>query len=413
MLGGMTFVAQSKKKPELARGAKTSIDTTALLKKRTNSPLAISARAERLVGMTKRFIVIMAGGRGERFWPESRTARPKQLLPIVGEKAMLAQTIDRLAGLVSERDVFVITNVEQRDAVLEVCPQLDPEKVIGEPMGRDTAAAVGLATVLVRREDPEASFAMLPADAVIHDAAGLRATLESAFAAAEAEPVLATIGITASFPATGYGYIQQGEALGDYAGRRAYKVKRFVEKPDVATARDYIAEGSYFWNAGMFIWSVPAIVAELEKSTPKLWQALRAIDDGLKAGESIDPLLAEHYPLLEKISVDYAIIEKATNVIMFESGFDWDDVGEWPAVARHYPQDENGNVVRGQAELSEASGNIVYCRDERHLVALLGVQDLIVVKTEDATLVCHKDKAQALKELVKQIGAKEAYKRLM
>ena len=186
----------------------------------------------------------MAGGRGERFWPESRTARPKQLLPIVGEKAMLAQTIDRLADLVSAEDVFVITNAEQREAVLEVCPELDPDKVIGEPVGRDTAAAVGLATVLVRREDPEAIFAMLPADAVIHDVAGLHATLESAFAAAEADPVLATIGITASIPATGYGYIQQGNSLGDSAGQAVYQVKRFVEKPDLATAQSYLDAGT-------------------------------------------------------------------------------------------------------------------------------------------------------------------------
>lgn len=363
--------------------------------------------------MPKRFVVIMAGGRGERFWPESRVARPKQLLPIVGDKAMLAQTIDRLAGLVPAEDVFIITNAEQRAAVLEVCPELDPAKVIGEPMGRDTAAAVALATVLVRREDPQASFAMLPADAVIHDAAGLRATLETAFAAAEAEPVIATIGITATSPATGYGYIQQGTVLGDYAKRPVYKVKRFVEKPDLATAESYLASGDYFWNAGMFIWSVPSIVAELEQSTPTLWQALQAIDQGLAAGQDIDALLAEHYPKLEKISVDYAIIEKAANVVMVESAFDWDDVGEWPAVARHYPADDAGNVVRGHAELSEASDNIVYCRDDDHLVALLGVKDLIVVKTDDATLVCHKDKAQEIKNLVNKIGAKAAYQRLM
>jgi mannose-1-phosphate guanylyltransferase len=363
--------------------------------------------------MPKRFVVIMAGGRGERFWPESRIARPKQLLPIVGDKAMLAQTIDRLAGLVPAEDVFVITNVEQREAVLEVCPELDPAKVIGEPIGRDTAAAVALATVLVRREDSNASFAMLPADAVIHDATGLRATLESAFAVAEAQPVLATIGITASFPAIGYGYIQQADVMGEFAQRPVYTVKRFVEKPDLKTAQGYLASGDYFWNAGMFIWSVPSIVAELEKNTPTLWQALQAIDAGLAAGDDIDSLLATHYPQLEKISIDYAIIEKANNVVMVESGFDWDDVGEWPAVARHYPADEAGNVVRGHAELKNASNNIVYCRDDAHLVALLGVKDLIVVKTEDATLVCHKDKAQEIKELVKAIGAKEAYKRLM
>ena len=362
--------------------------------------------------MSKRYVVIMAGGRGERFWPESRTTRPKQLLPIVGEKAMLAQTIDRLAGLVTVKDVFVITNTEQRDAVLEVCPELDPNKVIGEPVGRDTAAAVGLATVLVRREDSDAVFAMLPADSVIHNTAGLCATLESAFAAAEADPVLATIGITATFPATGYGYIQQGNSSGDYAGQAVYQVKRFVEKPDLATAQNYLDAGDYFWNAGMFIWSVPAIVAELEKSTPSLWQALQAIDQGLEAGQSIDTLLVKYYPKLEKVSVDYAIIEKANNVVMVESGFDWDDVGEWPALSRHYPSDEADNVVRGSAELADASGNIVYSRDDKHLVALLGVQDLIVVRTDDATLVCHKDKAQEIKDLVKKIGAKASYKHL-
>lgn len=363
--------------------------------------------------MANRYIVIMAGGRGERFWPESRLACPKQLLPIVGDKAMLAQTIDRLDGLVSVKDIFVITNAEQRDTVLQVCPELDPAKVIGEPVGRDTAAAVGLATILVKRENPNASFAMLPADAVIHDASGLRSTLETAFAAAAARPVLATIGITASFPATGYGYIQQGASLGDFAGREVFEVRRFVEKPNLETAQGYVDAGDYFWNAGMFVWSVASITAELEKNTPSLWSALQAIDLGLAAGKAIDRLLEAHYPSLEKISVDYAIIEKAANVVMVESGFDWDDVGEWPAVARHYPADDAGNVVRGQVQLQDASDNIVFSRDEDHLVALLGVRDLIVVKTADATLVCHKDKAQEIKELVQAISAKEALKHLV
>ncbi|MDA9317487.1 sugar phosphate nucleotidyltransferase, partial [Puniceicoccaceae bacterium] len=188
---------------------------------------------------------------------------------------------------------------------------------------------------------------------------------------------------------------------------------RFVEKPDLETAQNYIETGNYFWNAGMFIWSVASIVAELKKSTPHLWQSLQAIDQGLKAGNDINALLFEYYPNLEKISVDYAIIEKADNVVMLESGFDWDDVGEWPAVERHYSKDASGNVVRGKAELREAFNSIVYCRDNDHLVALLGVKDLIVVKTEDATLVCHKDKAQEIKELVKQISAKDTLKHLI
>ncbi|CAI8309957.1 MAG: Mannose-1-phosphate guanylyltransferase RfbM [Opitutia bacterium UBA7350] len=355
----------------------------------------------------------MAGGRGERFWPESRLAQPKQLLPIVGEKAMLAQTIERLSGLIAMGDIFVITNAEQRDAVLSVCPELDPEKVIGEPVGRDTAAAVALATVLVRREDSNATFAMLPADAVIHDAAGLRTTLKAAFEAAEADLVLATIGITATHPATGYGYIQQGKVRGEFSGSKVYEVARFIEKPNSATAQGYLKDGGYFWNAGIFIWSVKSIASEFERSTPALWSTLEVINTGLEKGEQLDALLATHYPLLEKISVDYAIIEKAKNVVMLESRFDWDDVGEWPAVARHYPADEDGNVVRGEAHLSNSNGNIVFNRDPNHLVALLGVEDLVVVKTEDATLVCRRDQAQAIKDMVKAIGAEAAYRHLL
>lgn len=363
--------------------------------------------------MSDRYIVIMAGGRGERFWPESRLARPKQLLPIVGDKAMLAQTIERLEGLVPVANIFVITNSEQRAAVLEVCPELDPAKVIGEPVGRDTAAAVGLATILVKQENPSASFAMLPADAVIHDARGFRSTLETAFNAAETNPLLVTVGIKAAYPATGYGYIQQGERIDQIPSGHVFSVKRFVEKPKLEVAQSYLESGDYFWNAGMFVWSVASISAELEKHTPSLWNALQAIDKGLSEGEAIDPLMAAHYPGLEKISIDYAIIEKAGNVAMVESGFDWDDVGEWPAVERHYPIDDRGNVTRGLVNLQQSSGNIVFSRDKDHLIALLGVKDLIVVKTEDATLVCHKEKAQEIKALVRTLGEKEALKHLL
>ena len=355
----------------------------------------------------------MAGGRGERFWPESRLARPKQLLPIVGEKAMLAQTIERLGGIVPVENIFVITNEVQREAVLEVCPELDPDKVIGEPVGRDTAAAVGLATILVKRESADATFAMLPADAVIYDIDGFCSTLEVAFSAAESSPVLATIGIKAKFPATGYGYIQQGEEINQFSGKAVFRVKRFVEKPKLEVAKDYLKSGDYFWNAGMFVWSVAAITAEMEKNTPSLWESLQAIDHGLKQDKAIDLLLEEHYPKLEKISVDYAIIEKAENIVMVESQFDWDDVGEWTALERHYPADDSGNVARGLVHAQDSSDNIVFSRDKDRLVALLGVKDLIVVETKDATLICHKDEAQQIKHLVRTIGEKEALKHLM
>lgn len=363
--------------------------------------------------MSDRYIVIMAGGRGERFWPESRLERPKQLLPIVGDKPMLAQTVERLEGLVPTENIFVITNAVQRKAVLEVCPELDPEKVIGEPVGRDTAAAVGLATILVNRENENAKFAMLPADAVIYDVSGFRSTLAAAFGAAEANTVLVTIGIQAKFPATGYGYIQQGEALGQFSGQTVFRVKRFVEKPKPEVASEYLRSGDYFWNAGMFVWSVTAITAELKKNTPSLWESLQAISRGLEDGVAIDLLLGDYYPKLEKISVDYAIIEKAESIVMVKSGFDWDDVGEWTALDRHYPADESGNVARGMIHVQDSRNNIVFSRDKDRLVTLLGVQDIIVVETKDATLVCHKDKAQEIKNLVRAVGEVEALKHFM
>jgi mannose-1-phosphate guanylyltransferase len=363
--------------------------------------------------MPDRYAVIMAGGCGERFWPESRLALPKQLLPIVGDKPMLTQTVGRLEGLVPIENIFVITNSVQREAVLEVCPELDPEKVIGEPLGRDTAAAVGLATMLVQRENTNAAFAMLPADAVIHDASGFRSTLTTAFSAAEASPVLATVGIKARFPATGYGYIQQGEAVDQFSGNTVFRVKRFVEKPKLEVAKDYLKSGDYFWNAGMFIWSVAAITAEMKKNTPSLWASLQAINDGLDKGIAINRLLEEHYPKLEKISVDYAIIEKAEHIVMVKSRFDWDDVGEWTALERHYSADDSGNVARGTVYLQDSRRNIVFSREKDRLITLLGVQDLIVVETKDATLVCHKDKAQQIKDLVRTLGETEALKHLM
>lgn len=362
--------------------------------------------------MSNRYVVIMAGGRGERFWPESRLARPKQLLPIVGDTPMLAQTVERLGDLVPRGNVFVITNREQCAAVREACPGLDPARIVGEPVGRDTAAAVALATVLVRRADPDGVFAMLPADAVIHDTDGFRAVMEAAFAAAAAEPVLATVGIRPAHPATGYGYIRRGGVHGTHGGREVFAVERFVEKPDLETARGYLEDGGYLWNAGMFIWSSPAIASELERLTPGLWRAMHSIGDGLAAGRDLDELMDEVYPGLEKISIDYAVMEKASRVVVLESAFDWDDVGEWPALARHYPADAEGNVARGEVLFEESSGNIVVSREPGHLVALLGVEDLVVVRTVDATLVCRKDKAQAIKGLVKRLGDDPGWRRL-
>lgn len=354
----------------------------------------------------------MAGGKGERFWPQSRLRRPKHLLPIIGEKPMLVQTLDRLQGLVPPERILIITNAEQADAVREICPQLPAANIIAEPVGRDTAAAVGLATVLVRQRSPEATFAMLPADHVIHDTAGFQAIVAAAFSAAEQEDALVTVGIRPSYAATGYGYIQRGAQAGTAEGRPVYAVQQFKEKPDGATAQTYVDSGSYYWNAGMFFWRVPVIADCFAKLTPELWAALGTISQGLASGQPLANLLQAHYPSLQKISVDYAIMEKAPKVRVIESAFDWDDVGEWPAVARHHEADAQGNVTRGGGLVHSGAGNIVISPGD-HLVALVGVDDLIVVQTPDATLICPKSKAQDIKKLVQELAQQPRWKGLL
>ncbi len=349
-----------------------------------------------------RFIVIMAGGRGERFWPASRLNRPKQLLPIVGKEPLLVQTLARLEGVVPPDRMFILTNCEQREQVLETCPWVPAGQVVGEPVGRDTAPAVALARLLVSRKSPNAAFAMLPADHVIRDITGYQSVLKTAFSIAEQQETLVTIGIQAEYPATGYGYIRKGASLQGEHGHPACSVAEFVEKPDRATAERYLASGQYYWNAGMFVWRADVLHQQLQKHAPGLADGIGRIESALAGGESLDSALETYYPDMEKISIDYALLEHADSVSVVESAFDWDDVGEWPAVARHYPKDDRGNVLDGHSVVESGSNNIVISHGDR-LTAVLGADDLVVVQTEDATLVCPRSRAQEVKKLVARL----------
>lgn len=357
-------------------------------------------------GVNDRYVVIMAGGKGERFWPESRLRRPKQLLPIAGDQPMLVQTIERLPGLVPKENVLVLTNREQIDAVRAVCPDLPPENVVAEPEGRDTAAAVALAALMVKQRSPEACLAMLPADHVIQDHERFRSVLEAAFQAAEQSPVLVTVGIVPTEPATGFGYIQRGEQLAAIGDRPVWRVLRFVEKPDPVTAQAYLDSGDYFWNGGMFVWRVSAVEAAFAAHAPELRASFITMEKALAEGADLEETLATYFPGVMKISVDYAIMEKAENVVTIPADFDWDDVGAWPAAARHMQSIGEGNVSRGRAVVEDGSGNIIVS-DQGHLVAVVGCDDLIVVHTDDATLVCPRSKAQQIKDLVKRLGKEE------
>lgn len=351
--------------------------------------------------MSDRFVVIMAGGRGERFWPQSRNARPKHLLPIVGEKTMLAQTVDRVVGVVPKENVFVLTTQAQLEGCRRACTDLPPANIVAEPMGRDTAAATGLAMLLVKRRNPNATFAMLPADHVIHDQKEYARLLTVAFEAAESAAVLVTLGIKPTEPATGFGYIEAADVWKEFDGRAVYAAKRFVEKPDAATAATYLASGKYYWNAGMFVWQVPVVEAAFKAHAPSLYAGLAELENTGRDGW--DAAVAKLYPTLPKISVDYALMEKSANVVVVPATFDWDDVGAWPAIAKHFPQDAHGNVLRGGAMVEQGANNIVVSA-EGHLTAVIGLNDVVVVHTADATLVCSKEKAQEIKALLKRLA---------
>lgn len=361
--------------------------------------------------MSERYAVIMAGGRGERFWPQSRQERPKHLLPIVGDRPMLTQTVERVTGAVPTSNILVITTEAQLAGVRAACPQLPPANVVAEPVGRDTAAATGLAMLLVQERAPAAAFAMLPADHVIHDVREYQALLGAAFAAAESADVLVTIGIKPDRPETGFGYIQQEGKWSEVAGRAVLKVKRFVEKPDLATAQGYVSSGDYLWNAGMFVWRVPVVEAAFRAHAPDLAESLARMGAAAKKG-GWKSALAAGYPDLKKISVDYALMEKSTNVVVLPATCDWDDVGSWPAIANHFPKDAAGNVLRGTAMVEAGRDNIVVSADG-HLTAVVGASDLVVVHTPDATLVVPRERAQDIKALLKRLGDDPAGRRFL
>lgn len=352
--------------------------------------------------MPERFVVIMAGGRGERFWPQSREATPKHLLPIVGDKPMLAQTVDRVAGVVPRENVFIITTQAQLEGCRGACRDLPAANIVAEPMGRDTAAATGLAMLLVKQRNPSAAFAMLPADHVIKDTTEYAKLLNIAFESAESADVLVTLGIKPTAPETGFGYIQQTGVWRQVGGRDVMAVKRFVEKPDLETAQGYLAAGGYYWNAGMFVWRVPVVEAAFKAHAAELFTGLAKLEAAAKSAGGWALALAEVYPTLKKVSVDYALMEKSSNVVVVPATFDWDDVGAWPALAKHFTPDKDGNVLRGHALVEGGTHNIVVSTDG-HLIGVVGCSDLVVVHTPEATLVCPKDRAQEIKALLERL----------
>ena len=333
------------------------------------------------------FIFILAGGSGERFWPLSRSKTPKHLLRLLSDQTLLETTVRRMEGLVPWERVFVLTNAAQVESIRKELPFLPPENIIAEPEKRDTAPACALAVGYARARDPQAVCALLPADATIHNVKVFQQQLSLGSKVAATRQALVTFAIPPSFPSTGFGYLQLGEAADG-----AHKVVRFVEKPDPSAAETYFRSGEYAWNAGMFMWSAETFLKEAERLVPPLAEFIRDFPAG-------DPTayLAERFGKLPKISVDYAIMEKAGEVLAIKAEYDWDDVGSWTALPAHLGKDGDGNTVRGEVASVGARNNIVMTSGR--LVALCGVEDLIVVETPDSVLVCHREAAQDIKKL--------------
>ena len=346
------------------------------------------------------YAIIMAGGKGERFWPLSTSRRPKQLLALAGGKPLILQAVDRLDGIVPPERVLIVTNESLVAPIREMLGRGSPVGVLGEPVGRDTAAAIAAGSAWIQRRDPAAVFCVLTADHIIGDLPLFRDTLTRGLALCAENDVLMTIGIAPTEPSSAYGYIEAGDLWRQSGGIEFFRAKRFVEKPDVEMARRYLATGRYAWNSGMFVWSVRSIRKAFAEFRPALAEKIDAwskcADDA-----AFQSALEKDFPRLEKISIDYAVMEKANNIVVCKGAFAWDDVGSWPALEAHLPKDGAGNALLGDVAALESGGNIVV--SEGRLTALVGVRDLVVVQAEGVTLVCDKSRSQEIKALLYQL----------
>ena len=344
------------------------------------------------------YALILAGGSGTRFWPLSRDSRPKQLLDLFGDGTLLEHAIRRLDGLVPLENILILTNSKQLDAVRENASMLPAENIFAEPAKRDTAPAVAMGIGLVAARNPDAVMMVLPADQLIRDTAAFHEVMGDALTSAEKSDGLVTIGIQPTWPCPSYGYIERGgpaEIPGLSCAHPPHEVKRFREKPNPELAEEFLREGGFSWNAGMFVWSLPVVTAQLAKHAPEL----AAFIDELRASPDLLETVAAKFPHLPARSIDYALMEHADRVLNIEATFDWDDVGSWISVAKYLPTYGDGNQANEAVTELDCKDNIIFNARPGTRIALLGVSDLIVVQTGDALLVANRHEADAIKNL--------------
>ncbi|MES2658688.1 MAG: mannose-1-phosphate guanylyltransferase [Verrucomicrobiota bacterium] len=344
------------------------------------------------------YALILAGGSGTRFWPLSRNAKPKQLLDLFGTGTLLEQTIQRLDGLVPLENILILTNAQQVDAVRAIATMLPPGNIYAEPAKRDTAPAVALGIGIVAARNPDAVMMVLPSDQLIQDTAAYQAVMRDALATAAQSDGLVTIGIRPTWACPSYGYIERGERAiipGLQCDHAPVEVKRFREKPNAELAEQFLAQGHFTWNAGMFVWSVPVVIQQLASHTPQLAQFVSE----LRHSPDIASTVAAQFPKLTPISIDYALMEKARRVLNIEATFDWDDVGSWISIAKYLENHGDENRANEPISQIDSENNIIFNARPGTRIALLGVDDLIVVQTGDALLIANRHQADAIKKL--------------
>lgn len=345
--------------------------------------------------------VIMAGGKGERFWPRSRTHLPKQFLSLTADKeTMIQKTVGRLKGIAEPEDIFIVTNKMYADLVSEQLPFIPEENVLLEPCGRNTAPCIALAAAVIEKKYGEETIMLvLPSDHLIRYEEMYADTLRQAVAVAESGQRLVTIGITPAYPETGYGYIQFGRDS-DLGMHGVYKVKRFVEKPDIDTAKEYLASRKYLWNSGMFVWKTGTILENMEKFMPEVYSTACDIAEHF-GQEDFEAVLSEKYENMPSESVDFGIMEKADEIYTIPGSFGWDDVGNWLAVERINSTNDLGNYVEGDV-ITIGTEHSTICGGKR-LIAAVGIENIIVVDTDDAILICAKDHTQDVKKVIENL----------
>jgi len=349
------------------------------------------------------YAVIMAGGSGTRLWPLSRKDRPKQSLAFIGERTLFQKSVDRLLGLFPYERILVVTIEEQVELLREECPEIPAENYVIEPLPRGTASVVGLAAVAIAEKDPDGVMAILTADHLIKNEAHLRQLLRAAYQISK-DDYLVTLGITPNFPSTGYGYIQKGTSLGTYEKLETFDVKRFKEKPDKETAKSLVSDGQHVWNSGMFIWQVDTIMGEFERQMPGLYEKLEKIRKSWLTNERPDTLQSL-WPTIKKQTIDYGIMENAGKVAVIPSlDLGWHDVGSWDSVFDALETDEAGNIeLAGDAVVFDTHGTLI-CEDSAdRLIVTIGVDDLIIVDSGNAVLVCDRKQAQRVREAVRKL----------